>query len=112
MRDYAQVVGEGVIDFSLTAAACEKVGVDAQGLDNMDRKYLKAIIDIHKGGPAGIESIAASLGEDKDTLEDVVEPYLLKKGFIRRTPRGREVTELSYRHLNIPFPKEIQTKFL
>ncbi len=106
VRDYAQVVGKGIITTEITNKALNQVGVDKEGLDDMDRKYLSAIIKIHKGGPAGIEAIAASLGEDRQTLEDVVEPYLLKQGFIIRTPRGRVATEISHQHLNIPYPKE------
>ncbi|MCK4809975.1 MAG: Holliday junction branch migration DNA helicase RuvB [Candidatus Omnitrophica bacterium] len=110
VRDYAQVVGKGVITLEITREACEKARIDADGLDEIDRKYLRAIIEIHNGGPAGIDSIAASLGEARDTLEDVVEPYLLKKGFIRRTSRGREVTAFSYKLLNMPLPKDLQKK--
>ena len=110
VRDYTQVVGDGTISVAITQAALEKVMIDSQGLDELDRKYLKAIIEIHQGGPVGIEGVAASLGEAKETLEDVVEPYLLKKGFIKRTPRGRVTTELSYTHLNIPPPREIQER--
>ncbi|MBN3039589.1 MAG: Holliday junction branch migration DNA helicase RuvB [Candidatus Omnitrophica bacterium] len=106
VRDYAQVIGEGVINPDMASSALNSVGVDNKGLDDMDRKYLAAIIKIHNGGPAGIEAIAASLGEDKGTLEDVVEPYLLKEGFIIRSPRGRIATEISHQHLNIPYPKE------
>jgi len=111
VRDYVQVVGKGLIDPALTHEALDKVGVDLEGLDELDRKYLRAIIEIHKGGPAGIEAIAASLAEDRQTLEDVVEPYLLKRGFITRTPRGRVAAEISYKHLNIPYLKEAQEKF-
>lgn len=100
VRDYAQVVGQGIINLDITCKALQEIGVDVSGLDEMDRKYLLNIIELHKGGPAGIEAIAASLGEDKGTLEDVVEPYLLKKGFIIRTPRGRIITEKTSRHLN------------
>ena len=110
VRDYAQVRAEGEITFDITKEALEKIRIDNEGLDELDRKYLKAIIKIHEGGPAGIEAIAASLGEDKDTLEEVVEPYLLKKGFIKRTPRGRVTTEISYKHLNIALPAENQDK--
>ncbi|MFH1768682.1 MAG: Holliday junction branch migration DNA helicase RuvB [Candidatus Omnitrophota bacterium] len=110
VRDYAQVRGEGRITYEITCQALDNIRIDNQGFDELDRKYLKAIIEIHRGGPAGIEAIAASLGEDKDTLEDVVEPYLLTKGFIKRTPRGRVVTEESCRHLNLAFPKETQDK--
>ncbi|MBU0693193.1 MAG: Holliday junction branch migration DNA helicase RuvB [Candidatus Omnitrophica bacterium] len=110
VRDYAQVVGEGVIDLEISHQALEQIKVDSEGLDEMDRKYLKVIIELYQGGPVGIEAIAASLGEDRQTLEDVVEPYLLKKGFIVRTPRGRAVTETSCGHLNIPYQKETQDK--
>ncbi|MCD6228510.1 MAG: Holliday junction branch migration DNA helicase RuvB [Candidatus Omnitrophica bacterium] len=110
VRDYAQVLGEGIITSQITKDACHKARIDEEGLDELDRKYLRAIIEIHGGGPVGIEAIAASLGEEKDTLEEVVEPYLLKKGFIRRTPRGREVTLATYKHLNIAFPRQTQEK--
>ena len=105
VRDYAQVIGKGIIEMDITKSSLEKIGVDKEGLDGLDRKYLSAIINLHKGGPAGIEAITASLGEDRQTLEDVVEPYLLKKGFIIRSPRGRMATKNSYQHLNIPFPQ-------
>lgn len=100
IRDYAQVVGEGKIDLKITKDALGKIGVDTQGFDSLDRKYLSALIDIYQGGPAGIDAIAASLGQDRQTLEDVVEPYLLNKGFVARSPRGRIATEKSYQHLN------------
>jgi Holliday junction DNA helicase RuvB len=103
VRDYAQVVGDGVITLDITRKSLQEIGVDHEGFDDLDRRYLKAIIELHNGGPAGIEAIAASLGEDKGTLEDVVEPYLLKKGFIIRTPRGRITAQNSYQHLNIPY---------
>lgn len=108
VRDYAQVIGGGVIDIEITNDSLAKIGVDKKGLDDMDRKYLLSIANLHNGGPAGIEAIAASLREDKITLEDVVEPYLLKEGFIIRTPRGRITTEKAYKHLNIPYLKEQQ----
>jgi Holliday junction DNA helicase RuvB len=110
VRDYAQVVGEGVITTDIVRSSLERIGVDKEGLDDMDRKYLSTIINLHNGGPAGIEAIAASLREDRVTLEDVVEPYLLKEGFIIRTPRGRVATEMSYQHLNIPYNREAQNK--
>ncbi|MFH1875299.1 MAG: Holliday junction branch migration DNA helicase RuvB [Candidatus Omnitrophota bacterium] len=108
VRDYAQVIGEGHIDLATSRKALSQVRVDNEGLDDLDRKYLKAMIELHQGGPVGIEAIAASLGEDKGTLEDVVEPYLLKKGFIVRSPRGRIVTEIAYQHLDIPYTKQTQ----
>ncbi|MCM8831260.1 MAG: Holliday junction branch migration DNA helicase RuvB [Candidatus Omnitrophica bacterium] len=111
VRDYAQVVGKGFIDLEITHKALEQIRIDTQGLDELDRKYLRTIIDLHQGGPVGIEAISASLGEDKGTLEDVVEPYLLAKGFILRTPRGRLATELAYKHLNYTYQKETNKLF-
>ncbi|MBD3263603.1 MAG: Holliday junction branch migration DNA helicase RuvB [Candidatus Omnitrophica bacterium] len=103
IRDYAQVIGEGVVNIKITRDALNQIGVDGEGFDKMDRKYLETIIGLYRGGPVGIEAIAASLGEDKATLEDVVEPYLLNKGYVIRTPRGRLATRASYNHLNIPY---------
>jgi len=108
VRDYTQVIGTGIIDIGITQESLAKIGVDNQGLDEMDRKYLLAIINLYQGGPAGIEAIAATLREDKLTLEDVVEPYLLKEGFIIRSPRGRIATEISYQHLKLPFKGKTQ----
>lgn len=105
VRDYAQVAADGKIDIDLTREALENARIDTQGFDDLDRKYLTALIKLHGGGPAGIEAIAASLSEDKGTLEDVVEPYLLEKGFIIRTPKGRAATEISYKHLNVSYAK-------
>ena len=105
MRDYAQVSADGNINLDITRKALENARIDTQGFDDLDRKYLNALIKLHGGGPAGIEAIAASLSEDKGTLEDVVEPYLLEKGFIIRTPKGRVACETSYKHLNISFGK-------
>ena len=99
VRDYAQVKGEGVIINEIVDVALEAQGIDSAGLDIIDRKVLNAIIDYYNGGPVGIEALAASLNEEPDTIVDVVEPFLLKIGFLKRTPRGREVTELAYRHL-------------
>jgi holliday junction DNA helicase RuvB len=101
IRDYAQVEGDGKINLEITKTALKKVGVDGQGFDDLDRRYLSALINIYQGGPAGIDAIAASLGEDRQTLEDVVEPYLLTKGFITRSPRGRIATRKSHQHLQI-----------
>jgi len=108
VRDYAQVKAEGKIDISIASQALDKIRIDTQGLDSLDRKYIASIARVYNGGPAGIEAIAATLGEDRDTLEDVIEPYLLNKGFIKRTPRGRILTELAYKHMNLPISKEIQ----
>lgn len=108
VRDFAQVKANGFINFTITKDALSEIQIDQQGLDRMDRKYLENIILLHGGGPVGIEAIAASLGEDKVTLEDVIEPYLLKKGFVVRSPRGRIATDIAYQHLSISCPKKEQ----
>ena len=99
VRDFAQVKGDGRIDLDITRVALESLGVDRYGLDEIDNKILTAIIDKFKGGPVGITTIATAVGEDPGTVEEVYEPFLIKEGFIKRTPRGREVTELAYSHL-------------
>jgi Holliday junction DNA helicase RuvB len=102
VRDYAQIVAQGVITPEVAAAALEQMGVDERGLDPLDRKYLQAIIDYYAGGPVGLNAVAATLSEDQDTLQDVVEPFLLKIGFVIRTARGRMATQAAYDHLSIP----------
>jgi Holliday junction DNA helicase RuvB len=108
VRDYIEVKGFRKIDRKSAAEALESHHIDSAGLDDVDRKVLKALIDFYDGGPAGIESLAATLNEETDTIVDVVEPFLLKIGFIKRTPRGREVTKRAYEHLKIPYKKESQ----
>jgi len=104
VRDYAQVRGSGIIDIATARPALDMLDVDVFGLDNMDRKLLETIIFKFDGGPVGIESIAATLNEEPDTIVDVVEPFLLKIGFLKRTPRGRELTQKSYKHMGfVPF---------
>lgn len=98
VRDYAQVRGAGKIDKSTAVKGLEMLDVDTSGLDDMDRKFLTTIIDKFDGGPVGIETLAASVGEERDTLEDVYEPYLVKEGFVDRTPRGRVATRKAYEH--------------
>ena len=100
MRDYAQVKADGVITRDVASKALEMMEVDAKGLDNMDHKLLLAMIEKYAGGPVGIESLAASISEEKDTIEDVLEPYLIQTGFIQRTPRGRIATPMAYEHFN------------
>lgn len=100
VRDFAQVKGDGRIDVEIACFALEALNIDRYGLDEIDNKILTTIIDKFKGGPVGITTIATALGEDPGTLEEVYEPFLIKEGFIKRTPRGREVTELAYTHLN------------
>jgi len=108
VRDYSEVKGEGKIDKKIAIGALDSQRIDSQGLDDIDRKVLKTVIDFYDGGPVGIESLAATLNEESDTIVDVVEPFLLKIGFIKRTPRGREVTKRACEHLNIPYRKESQ----
>lgn len=104
VRDFAMVKGNGSIDHEITRYALEALNIDKYGLDEMDNKILLTIIEKFKGGPVGVTTIATAVGEDAGTLEEVYEPFLIKEGFIKRTPRGREVTELAYKHLgkNIP----------
>lgn len=99
VRDFAQVKGTGRVDMEIAEYALEALNIDRYGLDEIDNKILTTIIDKFKGGPVGITTIATAIGEDGGTVEEVYEPFLIKEGFIRRTPRGREVTELAYKHL-------------
>ena len=99
VRDFAMVKGEGRIDLPITQYALEALNIDKHGLDEMDNKILNTIIDKFNGGPVGISTIATAVGEDSGTIEEVYEPFLIKEGFLKRTPRGREATELAYLHL-------------
>jgi len=105
IRDFAQVKGDGKMDLDITKSSLLSLDVDETGLDDMDRKLLSIIIEKFNGGPVGIETIAASLREDKETIEDVYEPFLLQEGFIERTSRGRQATRRAYQHLGIPIPQ-------
>jgi len=102
VRDYAQVRGDGTINVDIAQQALELLEVDASGLDDLDRRVLLTIIEKFGGGPVGLDTIAAAISEESDTIMDVVEPYLLQLGFIERTPRGRKATPLAYEHLDIP----------
>ncbi len=104
VRDYAQVKGSGKLTQDIVESALKMEQIDALGLDELDRAFLRALITVYEGGPAGIEAIAATLGEERDTLEDVVEPYLLQVGFVRRTKRGREVTPAACEHVGLKQP--------
>jgi len=106
VRDYAQVKGKGHIDFDATKKALDMLEVDAKGLDPLDIKFLRAIIEKHNGGPVGIETIASTISEDSGTLEDLVEPYLMQLGFIKRTPRGRIATKTAYEHIGALHPED------
>lgn len=101
VRDFAQVRGSGDIDLDIARYALEALNIDRYGLDEIDNKLLRTVITKFKGGPVGLSTIATALGEDPGTIEEVYEPYLIKEGFIKRTPRGREVTDLAYSHLGI-----------
>lgn len=101
VRDYAQVRADGIITEQVAADALERLGIDDLGLDDLDRQFLAAIIDKYSGGPVGLETLAAMLGQERDTLEDVVEPYLMQLGFINRTPRGRVATRPAYLHIGM-----------
>ena len=105
VRDFAQVEGLESINAAIVAKACTALEVDHLGLDRVDRMLLRSMIEKYKGGPVGLDTLAASTGEDSTTIEDVYEPYLLQQGFIQRTPRGRSVTEHAYAHLGIALPK-------
>lgn len=106
VRDYAQVIGDGRITMSLVEQALELLQVDPRGLDHIDHKLILALIERFSGGPVGLDTIAASIGEERVTIEDVYEPYLLQIGFIQRTPRGRVATDLAYTHFGIEYPTQ------
>jgi len=106
VRDFAQVRGDGTITFELAREALEQLQVDRLGLDHIDHKLLKGIIEKFRGGPVGLDTIAATIGEEAQTIEDVYEPYLLQIGFLQRTPRGRIVTSLVYEHFGMEVPKQ------
>ena len=106
VRDFAQVSGKDTIDKEIADIALRRLEIDHLGLDNTDRKMLETIIKFYDGGPVGLETLAATVGEEAVTLEDVYEPYLLQIGFLSRTPRGRCVTRLGYEHLGLPFEKQ------
>jgi Holliday junction DNA helicase RuvB len=102
VRDYAEVKGDGHVTDDIADKALNMLNVDMSGFDNMDRKLLLAMIEKFGGGPVGIDSLAAAISEERDTIEDVLEPYLIQQGFINRTPRGRVVTALAYEHFGLP----------
>ncbi|MEK0314441.1 Holliday junction branch migration DNA helicase RuvB [Cohnella sp. 56] len=106
VRDYAQVRGDGIITEQLAHESLERLQVDPMGLDAIDHKLLQAMISRYRGGPVGVDTIAASIGEESQTIEDVYEPYLLQIGFLQRTPRGRVATSAAYSHLGLPMPEQ------
>jgi Holliday junction DNA helicase RuvB len=111
VRDFAQVVGEGHVDAPAARRALDSLEVDELGFDEVDRKILTTLIEHYQGGPAGIQAIAAAIGEDRGTLEDIYEPFLIQEGFLQRTPRGRVATERAYRHLGIKTKSSAPTLF-
>ena len=111
IRDFAAVDGWASVDAATADAALLRLEVDAKGLDGMDRRYLRSIGENYAGGPVGVETMAAALGEERDVLEEVIEPYLIQQGFVQRTPRGRMLTEIAFRHLELPVPASLPGRF-
>ena len=111
IRDFAAVQGWAVVDAATADRALSRLDVDARGLDGMDRRYLKCIAQNYGGGPVGVETMAAALGDQRDVIEEVIEPYLVQEGFVQRTPRGRMLTEIAYRHLDLPVPTSLPGQF-
>ena len=106
MRDFAEVKGDGTINGDVANGALDMLDVDAEGFDYMDRKLLLAIIDKFSGGPVGLDNLAAAIGEERETIEDVIEPFLIQQGFIQRTPRGRMATNHAYKHFGLSRAEE------
>ncbi len=111
IRDFAAVSGWSSVDAATADAALLRLEVDAKGLDGMDRRYLRSIAEKYAGGPVGVETMAAALSEERDVLEEVIEPYLMQQGFVQRTPRGRMLTEIAFRHLELPVPASLPGQF-
>ncbi|MDC0535383.1 Holliday junction branch migration DNA helicase RuvB, partial [Francisellaceae bacterium] len=106
VRDYAQVKNNGIIDNKIADKALSMINVDPVGFDHMDRRYLLALLDKFDGGPVGIDTIAAAISEEKGTIEDIIEPYLIQQGFIMRTSRGRVATKHAYAHFDLKPPQD------
>ena len=109
VRDYAQVKSDGIVSSEVADAALKMLDVDSLGFDVMDRKLLQAVLEKFGGGPVGLDNLAAAIGEERDTIEDVLEPYLIQQGYLMRTPRGRMATGLAYQHFGLPVPKTLIT---
>ena len=107
VRDFASVAGDGVVNAKIADTALTKLEVDNEGLDSQDHRYLRYIAEKYQGGPVGIETISAGLSEQRDSIEEIIEPYLLQIGFIQRTPRGRMLTPSAWQHLKIPAPTKV-----
>jgi Holliday junction DNA helicase RuvB len=108
VRDYAEMKGDGVVTAIMADSALNMLNVDERGFDHMDRRLLMAMMHNFEGGPAGVESLAAAISEDRGTIEDVIEPYLIQQGFLARTPRGRVLTQNAYTHFGMAMPKRLQ----
>jgi Holliday junction DNA helicase RuvB len=111
IRDFAAVQGWASVDAEAADRALLRLDVDARGLDGMDRRYLRCIAENYGGGPVGVETMAAALGDQRDVIEEVIEPYLVQEGFVQRTPRGRMLTEIAFRHLGVPVPTSVPGQF-
>lgn len=111
VRDFASVAGKSPVDVKIADAALNRLEVDHRGLDAMDRRYLRCIAEHYAGGPVGVETLAAALSEQRDTIEEVIEPYLLQQGLLQRTPRGRILSASGFRHLGLPPPKALSEQF-
>jgi len=109
VRDYAQVRADGSVTREVADAALRMLDVDASGLDIMDRALMLAVIEKFEGGPVGVDNLAAAIGEERDTIEDVIEPFLIQQGYLKRTPRGRIATQTAYRHFGLPQPRRSST---
>ncbi len=107
VRDYAQVKSDGIVSSEVADAALKMLDVDNLGFDVMDRKLLSAVLEKFGGGPVGLDNLAAAIGEERDTIEDVLEPYLIQQGYLMRTPRGRVATSLAYKHFGLPVPRTL-----
>jgi holliday junction DNA helicase RuvB len=110
VRDFAAVEGSACVDAAIADSALLRLDVDGSGLDGMDRRYLRCIAERYSGGPVGVETMAAALGDERDVIEDVIEPFLIQEGFVQRTPRGRLLTGLAFRHLDLPMPASLPTQ--
>jgi Holliday junction DNA helicase RuvB len=109
VRDYAQVKSDGIVSSEVADAALKMLDVDSLGFDVMDRKLLHAVLEKFGGGPVGLDNLAAAIGEERDTIEDVLEPYLIQQGYLMRTPRGRVATSLAYQHFGLKVPKSLES---
>ena len=111
VRDFAEGKFDGKIDKSVASTALDMLSIDKNGFDHMDRRLLTTMIEKFDGGPVGIDSLAAAISEERDTIEDVLEPYLIQQGFIQRTPRGRVITQFAYRHFGLEPSKNTKDLF-